>query len=65
MNELSPEVQAAIVMSASHASIESAEIRMEGKKVKKTFNQLYAEAFEKNYNELLSIIMKPEATTTE
>jgi hypothetical protein len=52
-------------MSASHASIESAEIRMEGKKVKKTFNQLYAEAFEKNYNELLSIIMKPEATTTE
>jgi len=63
MNELSPEVQAAIIMSASHASIESAEIRMEGKKVKKTFNQLYVEAFEKNYNKLLAIINKPEATS--
>jgi hypothetical protein len=63
MNELSPEVQAAIIMSASHASIEFAEIKLDSKKGKKTFNQLYAEAFEKNYNKLLGIIVKPESTT--
>ena len=45
MNELSPEVQVAIIMSASHASIEFAEIKLENKKAKKTFNQLYIEAF--------------------
>jgi hypothetical protein len=64
MNELSPEVQAAIIMSASHASIESAEIKLEGKKVKKTFNQLYIEAFEKNYNKLMGVIVKPETTSS-
>ena len=64
MNELSPEVQAAIIMSASHASIESAEIKLEGKKVKKTFNQLYVEAFEKNYNKLMGVIVKPETTSS-
>jgi hypothetical protein len=62
MKELSPEVQAAIIMSASDASIESAEIQLESKKNKKNFNQLFASAFEKNYNMLLGIVMKPEIT---
>ena len=60
MKELSPEVQAAIIISASHASIESAEIQLESKKNKKNFNQLFAAAFEKNYNKLMGIIVKPE-----
>jgi hypothetical protein len=60
MKELSPEVQTAIIMSASDASIESAEIQLESKKNKKNFNQLFAAAFEKNYNNLMGIIVKPE-----
>lgn len=65
MSELNPEVQAAIIMSASHASIEFAELKLESKKGKKTFNQLYAGAFEKNYNRLLGIIVKPETESAE
>jgi hypothetical protein len=64
MNELSPEVQAAIIMSASHAAIEFAEIKLEGKKGKKSFTRLYAEAFEKNYNALCGMIIKPEVGST-
>jgi hypothetical protein len=60
MKELSPEVQAAIIMSASDASIEAAEIQLESKKNKKNFNQLFAAAFEKNYNKLMDIVVKPE-----
>ncbi len=63
MNELSPEVQGAIIMSASQASIEYANIKVDSKKGKKNFNTLYAEAFEKNYNKLVSIVTKPEETT--
>jgi hypothetical protein len=59
MKELSPEVQAAIIMSASDASIESAEIQLESKKNKKSFNQLFAAAFEKNYNNLMEMVVKP------
>jgi hypothetical protein len=43
-------------------SIEFAKIKVDGKKGKKSFNQLYAEAFEKNYDKLVSIINKPETT---
>ena len=63
MKELSPEVQTAIIMSASDASIESAEIQLESKKNKRNFNQLFAAAFEKNYNNLMGIIVKPEIAT--
>jgi hypothetical protein len=62
MNELTPEIQSAIIISASHASIEFAKIKVDGKKSKKSFNQLYAEAFEKNYDKLVSIINKPETS---
>jgi hypothetical protein len=50
-------------MSASQASIEYANIKVDSKKGKKNFNTLYAEAFEKNYNKLVSIVTKPEETT--
>jgi hypothetical protein len=63
MNELSPEVQGAIIMSASQASIEFAKLKIESKKGKKNFNQVYAEAFEKNYDKLICIVNKPEAST--
>jgi hypothetical protein len=63
MNELSPEIQGAIILSASQASIEFAKIKVESKKGKKNFNQLYAEAFEKNYDKLVSIVNKPESPT--
>jgi hypothetical protein len=59
MNEMSPEVNAAIIMSASQASVDFAKMKAENKKSKKSFSQLYAEAFEKNYNKLVDIIMKP------
>ena len=62
MNKLSPEIQSAIIISASHASIEFAKIKVESKKGKKNFNQLYAEAFEKNYDKLVNIINKPESS---
>jgi len=60
MNELSPEIQSAVILSASSASVEFAKIKIESKKGKKNFNQLYAEAFEKNYDKLVSIVNKPE-----
>jgi hypothetical protein len=63
ISDLSNEVQAAIIMSASQASIEYANIKVDSKKGKKNFNTLYAEAFEKNYNKLVSIVTKPEETT--
>ena len=63
ISDLSNEVQAAIIMSASQASIEYANIKVDSKKGKKNFNTLYAEAFEKNYNKLVSIVSKPEETT--
>ena len=52
ISDLSNEVQAAIIMSASQASIEFAKIKVESKKGKKNFNQLYAEAFETNWSVL-------------
>lgn len=61
MSDLTPEIQSAIIISASNASIEFAKTKVDGKKGKKSFNQLYAEAFEKNYDKLVSIINKPEA----
>ena len=64
ISDLSNEVQAAIIMSASQASIEYANIKVDSKKGKKNFNTLYAEAFEKNYNKLVSIVTKPEENTT-
>lgn len=63
ISDLSNEVQAAIIMSASQESIEYANIKVDSKKGKKNFNTLYAEAFEKNYNKLVSIVTKPEETT--
>jgi hypothetical protein len=63
MNEMSPEIQSAIIIAASDASIEFAKNKIESKKGKKNFNQLYAEAFEKNYEKLVSIINKPESTS--
>jgi hypothetical protein len=51
-------------MSASQASIEFAKLKIESKKGKKNFNQLYAEAFEKNYDKLVCIVNKPEASTS-
>jgi hypothetical protein len=63
ISDLSNEVQAAIIMSASQASIEYANIKVDSKKGKKNFNTLYTEAFEKNYNKLVSIVTKPEETT--
>ena len=62
MNELTPEIKSAIIISASHASIEFAKIKVDGKRGKKSFNQLYIEAFEKNYDKLVSIINKPETS---
>ena len=53
MNEMTPEIQSAIIISASHASVEFAKIKVDGKKSKKSFSQLYAEAFEKNYDKLV------------
>ena len=64
MSELSPEVQGAIILFASQASNEFAKIKVESKKGKKNFNQLFAEAFEKNYDKLVSIVTKPESCTT-
>jgi hypothetical protein len=64
ISDLSNEVQAAIIMSASQASIEYANFKVDSKKGKKNFNALYAEAFEKNYNKLVSIVTKPEENTT-
>ena len=63
ISDLSNEVQAAIILSASQASIEYANIKVDSKKGKKNFNTLYAEAFENNYNKLVSIVTKPEETT--
>jgi hypothetical protein len=62
MNEMSPEIQSAIIIAASHAATEFAKNKIESKKGKKNFNQLYGEAFEKNYEKLVSIINKPEST---
>jgi hypothetical protein len=62
-NDLSDAVQAAIIRAASQASIEFASIKVDCKKGKKNFNTLYAEAFEKNYEKLVSIVTKPEQTT--
>lgn len=62
MNEMSPEIKSAIIIAASHASIEFAKNKIESKKGKKNFNQLYVEAFEQNYEKLVSIINKPEST---
>ena len=62
MNEMSPEIQSAIIIAASHASIEFAKNKIESKKGKKNFNQLYGEAFEKNYEKLVIIINKTEST---
>jgi hypothetical protein len=61
MNELSPEIQSAIIISASQASIEYAKIKIDSKRGKKNFNQLYADAFEKNYSKLADIVNKPES----
>jgi hypothetical protein len=63
MNEMSPEIQSAIIIAASHASIEFAKNKIESKKGKKNFNQLYAEAFERNYDKLVNIVNKPESST--
>ena len=62
MNEMSPEIKSAIIIAASHASIEFAKNKIKSKKGKKNFNQLYVEAFEQNYEKLVSIINKPEST---
>jgi hypothetical protein len=63
--ELSNEVHAAIITAASHASLEYAAIKVDCKKGKKNFNTLYAEAFEKNYEKIVSIVTKPESSTPQ
>ena len=64
MNELSPEIQSAIIISASQASVEFAKIKIDSKKGKKSFNQIYADAFEANYSKLVDIVNRIEHPTT-
>ncbi len=65
MNELSSEVHAAIIISASQAALDYARIRTEGKKTRKNFNQLYSQAFERHYDCLMKVIVKPEVVGSE